>query len=127
MKTVIAEEQARKEIAEWAEFFEAELSEESILSLLPSVMRGRVILDEESEQFIIELRSPIELKNGEKVTSVTMREPMAGELQDAGKFKNDMDMAMNMYSKLTGHPLGIIQRLKQRDLIAISGVFDFFG
>ena len=52
---------------------------------------------------------------------------MAGELQDAGKFKNDMDMAMNMYSKLTGHPLGIIQRLKQRDLIAISGVFDFFG
>ena len=52
MKTVIAEEQARKEIAEWADFFEAELSEESILSLLPSVERGRIILDEESEQFI---------------------------------------------------------------------------
>ena len=127
MKADVCEEQARLEIAEWAEFFEAELSEDSVLSLLPSVMRGRVVLDEESEQFIISLRSPIKQKNGEVITEVTMREPEAGELQDAGKFKNDMDIALNMYSKLTGLALGIIQRLRQRDLIAISGVFDFFG
>lgn len=127
MKTVIAEEQARKEIAEWADFFEAELSEESIIALLPSVMRGRVIFDEESEKFIIELRSPIELKNGEKVTQVTMREPEAGELQESMKTKNDMETAMLLYSKLSGQPLGVIQRLKQRDMIALSGVFAFFG
>jgi len=127
METVIAEEQARKEISEWSEFFEAELSEEDIKTLLPSVMRGRIILDEDSEQFIISLRSPIKLQNGEKVTEVILREPMAGELQEAAKGKTDMDMAMNMYAKLSGQPLGVIQRLKQRDMIAFSGVFSFFG
>ena len=53
MKTVIAEEQARKEIAEWAEFFEAELSEESILSLLPSVMRGGLFLTKNPNSLLL--------------------------------------------------------------------------
>lgn len=127
MKTVIAEEQARKEIAEWADFFEAELTEDDIKTLLPAVMRGRVVFEEDSETFIIDLKSPITLKTGEEITQFTMREPETKELQDSEKYKNDMAKTVFLYSALSGQPLGVVQRLKQRDFITLSGVFSFFG
>jgi len=125
MKTVIAEDQARAEIELWAEFFEVELKELEFQALLPTVMRGRVIFDEVNETFTITLKSPIHLENDKIVSSLDLREPTAGELQEANKNKADeLTLAIKLYSKLSGHPLGVIQRLKQKDLIAIG---EFFG
>jgi len=125
MKTVIAEDQARAEIDLWAEFFEVEPKELEIKALLPAVMRGRVIFDEVKETFTITLKSAIELENGQRITEISLREPTAGELQEANKNKADeLTLAIRLYSKLSGHPLGVIQRLKQKDLIVVG---EFFG
>jgi hypothetical protein len=125
MKTVIAEDQARAEIELWCEHFEVELAELEIKALLPAVMRGRVVFDEDKDSFTITLKSPIELENGNLVRDITLREPTAGELQEANKNKADeMTLAIKLYSKLSGYPLGVIQRMKQKDLI-VAG--EFFG
>jgi len=125
MKTVIAEEQARAEIDLWAEFFEVELKELEIKALLPAVMRGRVVFDENKEEFEITLKSPIQLENDKSVNSIKLREPTAGELQEANKNKADeLTLAIKLYSKLSEQPLGVIQRMKQKDLIVVG---EFFG
>jgi len=125
MKTVIAEEQARVESDLWCEHFEVELAELEIKALLPTVMRGRVVFNDEDDSFTITLKSPIELDNGSTIKDITLREPTAGELQEANKNKADeMTLAIKLYSKLSGHPMGVIQRLKQKDLI-VTG--EFFG
>lgn len=127
MKENIAEEQARKEIAEWAEFFEAELTEDSIKSLLPAVKRGRILLDEDSQKFMVTLRSPIKLENGEMLEMLEMREPTGGELQEANKKHNEMELLMWLFAELSGQPIGLIKRIGQRDILTLSAVYDFFG
>ena len=72
MKAVIAEEAAREEIALWADHFEVDLAELEIKELLPTVMRGRVVFDEENDEFEIKLKSVIELENGKTVTSIKL-------------------------------------------------------
>ena len=125
MKTVIAEDQARAEIELWCEHFEVELTELEIKALLPTVRRGRVIFNDEKDSFTITLKSPIELENSQLVTELNLREPTAGELQDANKNKADeLTLAIRLYSTLSGKPLGVIRRLKQKDLIVVG---EFFG
>lgn len=129
MKVIIAEDQARAEIELWCEHFEVELKEREILAILPTVMRGRVILHEVKDEFEITLKSPIELENGTTVKTITLREPTAGELQEANKNKADeLTTAIRVYSKLSGHPLGVIQRMKQKDMMVVGEFFaSFFG
>ncbi len=127
MKPVIAEEFARKEIADWAEYFEIEIDEDDIKNTLPSVRRGRVLFDETEEKFTVQLRSPIHLENKESLNSISLREPTAKEIQKASKVKDEMEMSIRLISIVSGHPIGVIERLKQKDLIALSGVMAFFG
>lgn len=127
MKTVMAEEAARDEISLWADHFEVELSEVEIKSILPTVMRGRITFDESKESFTITLKSPINLENGQIVNAIEIREPTAAELQEANRNKADeMTLAIKLYSKLSGQPMGVIQRIKQKDFIAIGEVFGSF-
>lgn len=127
MKPIIAEEQARAEIALWEECLETELTETEIQDMLPVVMRGRVVFNEESESFKITLRKPIELENGKTVEFLEIREPTAEELEDAGKVKDELAMSMRLFAKLSGHPLGVVRRMKQRDMLSISSIFVFFA
>jgi hypothetical protein len=127
MKTIIAEEVAREEIALWQEALETELSEDEIQAMLPTIMRGRVIFDEQKESFKITLRSPIQLENGSSVDFLEIREPTAEELENANKVKDEMAMSMRLFQALSGHPIGVIRRMKQRDMIALSSIFVFFA
>ncbi len=127
MKTIIAEEVAREEILLWQEALETELTETEIQAILPTIMRGRVVFDELKESFKITLRSPIQLDNGNTIDFLEIREPTAEELEDANKVKDEMAMSMRLYAKLSGQPLGVVRRMKQRDMIAISGIFIFFA
>ena len=127
MNTVISKDAALEEIENWADWFETEIDEDAVETLLPAVMRGRITFDQESEKFTIRLRSPITLENGEKVESVTMREPIGKELMYDKKRTDDMAFALRMYSKLSGQPLGVIERLKERDLVTLSGILGFFA
>ena len=126
MKPIIAEEQAREEILLWQEALETELTETEIQAMLPTVTRGRVIFDELKESFKITLRSPILLENGNSVDFLEIREPTAEELENANKVKDEMAMSMRLFATLSSHPLGVIRRMKQKDMIAISSVFVFF-
>jgi len=126
MKPNIAEEVAREEILLWQEALETELTETEIQAMLPTVTRGRVIFDELKESFKITLRSPILLENGNSVDFLEIREPTAEELENANKVKDEMAMSMRLFATLSGHPLGVIRRMKQKDMIAISSVFVFF-
>lgn len=127
MKPVVAEEVAREEIALWQEALETDLSETEIQAMLPVIMRGRVLFDEQKESFKITLRSPIQLDNGTSVDFLEIREPTAEELENANKVKDEMAMSMRLFSTLSGHPLGVVRRMKQRDMIAISSIFVFFA
>ncbi len=127
MKPIIAEEVARAEIELWQEALETDLSETEIQAMLPTVMRGRVLFDEQKESFKITLRSPIELENGKSVDFLEIREPTAEQLETANKVKDEMAVAMRLYAALSGHPIGIVRRMKQRDMIAISSIFIFFA
>ena len=126
MKPNIAEEVAREEILLWQEALETELTETEIQAMLPTVTRGRVLFDELKESFKITLRSPILLENGNSVDFLEIREPTAEELENANKVKDEMAMSMRLFATLSGHPLGVIRRMKQKDMIAISSVFVFF-
>ena len=126
MKPNIAEEVAREEILLWQEALETELTETEIQAMLPTVTRGRVVFDELKESFKITLRSPIILENGNSVDFLEIREPTAEELENANKVKDEMAMSMRLFATLSGHPLGVIRRMKQKDMIAISSVFVFF-
>ena len=126
MKPIIAEDQAREEIILWQEALETDLSETEIQAMLPTIMRGRVVFDELKESFKITLRSPILLENGNSVDFLEIREPTAEELENANKVKDEMAMSMRLFATLSGHPLGVIRRMKQKDMIAISSVFVFF-
>ncbi len=127
MKTVIAEEVAREEIALWCEALETDLSETEIQAMLPTVMRGRVLFSEEKEEFKITLRSPIHLENGTIVDFLEIREPTAEELENANKVNDAMSASMRLFAKLSGQPLGVVRRMKQRDMIALSSIFVFFA
>ena len=126
MKPNIAEEVAREEILLWQEALETELTETEIQAMLPTVTRGRVVFDELKESFKITLRSPIILENGNSVDFLEIREPTAEELENANKVKDEMAMSMRLFATLSGQPLGVVRRMKQRDMIAISSVFVFF-
>lgn len=127
MKTIIAEDVAREEIALWQEALETDLSETEIQAMLPTVMRGRVIFSEENESFKVTLRTPIQLENGTAVDFLEIREPTAEELENANKVSDEMAMSMRLFAKLSGHPLGIVRRMKQRDMIALASIFVFFA
>jgi len=127
MKDVISEEAAREEILLWQDALEAEVTETEIQAMLPTIMRGRVVFDEEKETFRVTLRKPIALENGGEVNYLDIREPDAEELENANKVKDEMAMTMRLFAKLSGQPLGVIRRMKQRDMISIASIFVFFA
>lgn len=96
--------------------------------LLRAVVDGRLVFEEENEKFTYILRKPIELENGESVTELTIQEPTAEQLKQSYKTgSNEMEQTLRLLSAITGRPLGLLQRIRQRDLIVIGEVLSFFA
>ena len=127
MKTVIADDVARKEIASWAEWAEVELAELEVKQFLPAAMRGRITLNEETGVFTVRLRTPIKMENGETVDHLDLREPTATEMKRAAKAGGEFDTAIHILSIITGLPVGIIGRIGTKDLNVLAAIIGFFG
>lgn len=120
--------------------------EESIM--LPLIAEGRILFDSNKEAVEYVLSSPIELKNGEKVTYIALREPTGPDLEyiraetnitikSSGDTIEKMTNAGSIVSttiravaKSSDQSLAVAQRLKRRDIDTLSGVLaelGFFG
>lgn len=122
---VIAREVAEATVAGWEEDFGVTLEADSRGAVLHSVMAGRLTLGD-AEEFTYRLRRPIALENGEKITELKLHEPTAGQLRDAAKGKrDDLDTSMRIISFVTGCP--VIDRIGQKDLLALAALIGFFG
>lgn len=125
--TKIAREAAETEVQGWCERFGVTPGPASLESITSALMAGRLTLDEAREEFTIRLRSPIRLENGEVIEELTIGEPDARQLRDANKSKDEFDQTLRLLAAVSGRPLGVLERLKQKDLILVGEVFGFFG
>ncbi len=124
---VIAEEVAREQLEKMITAFGADLDPENKHSLLRAISAGRLDFDETEESFTIMLVKPIQLENGETVETLIITEPDFSQVQKASKSKNEIDQTLFLLSSITGHPAGVIGRLKMRDLTLCGTVLSFFA
>ena len=122
----IAREVAEGMVADWAATLGAELAPESERAVVRLVMAGRIDFD--GDAFTVRLAAPLKLENGETIAALKLAEPTAGQLRDAAKGKrDDIDTALRLISALSGQPVGVVERIKERDFLAVSEVLGFFG
>lgn len=125
-KEVICREAAEEEIREWENFFDVELDEETQNKITRSIVRGDLTLDTGSRFFTMKLVCPIKLENGETLDSLKIEEPRSDQMLAAAKAINEMDIMMHLLSATTKQPLGVLGRLKLRDLLLAGELFNFF-
>ena len=83
----ITKEAAMEIIKDWCDFFNEPIDEQTIenSSMLKAVMEGRLDLNEDTEEFTVELRKPLTLENGQSVSSISVKDPGASYLLDKQK------------------------------------------
>jgi hypothetical protein len=123
---VIAAEVADGMVSDWAASLDVTLSDDGKSRIARAVMSGR--LDYDGSKFAYILAAPVTLENGTKIEKLEISEPTAAQLREASKANRDqMDTAMRLLSGVSGQPLAVIDRLKQRDVMLLSELVGFFG
>ena len=76
----------------------------------------------------LKLMSPIEKENGETVEELHFREPRAADLKGMDKHKENEMMAktLHLVSRMSGMPLGIVERMASRDVSTMSSIASLF-
>ncbi|MFW5776809.1 MAG: phage tail assembly protein [Spirochaetota bacterium] len=120
-------EQAEVELAAMESTFDVTLSGDTRERVLKSIERDLLTFDEESEKFTLILRRPVELDNGKTVDALVIREPNTEQMQKADTGQGEFAMTVRVLGFVTGQPIGVIHRLRSRDLTAASSVLAFFG
>ena len=123
---VVAREVAEKEVQDWCDQLGSEPDLGTIDNIVRAVMAGRASFHSEKEEFSYKLRRPLSLDNGESVDSITFGEPNARQLGDANKTKNEVDQGLRLLSSVSGMALGVLERMKQRDIITTGELISFF-
>ena len=126
-KDVIARDVAEEEVQGWCEQFKITLDLESRERIVTTLMAGRITFDEKNEAFSIQLRKPIHLDNGEIVDSLKIEEADARQIKEANKVKDEFEKSLRLLSSISGQPLGVLDRIKQKDLLLLGDMFNFFG
>lgn len=140
METVIAEDQALKELEIIEEIFDVVYDESDRAKILPAIMAGRFITDEAEETVMYTFVKPVGQKNGEARDSILFKAPTFNDIKYINKgyvFKVDsegntiMDMTM-LYDtcqraviKLSGWPLGLVDRISRKDMRVFLGLMSF--
>jgi len=140
METVIAEDQALKELEIIEEIFDVVYDESDRQKILPAIMAGRFITGEANETVLYNLIKPVGQKNNETRDTITFRAPTFSDIKYINKgyvFKVDsegmtiMDMTM-LYEtaeraviKLSGWPLGLVERISRKDMRVFLGLMSF--
>ena len=126
-KDVICREAAAEIVRGWEDHFDTVLSPETSEKLVWTVMKGRLNLDEATSTFTLKLRTAVQLENGKAVDELTIREPTAKEVRGVGRDGGEVAQVIRILSAVSGQPLGIIERLKLKDLTVCGEIFNFFG
>ncbi len=124
---VIAREVAEAEVKKWIEILGSDQPDEVVTEAL---MEGRIVFDEKAETFLMSLRSPIALDNGSTIRDLRLAEPTALQLKDASKAtKEEMEITIRLLAYVSGIEggVGVMQRLKQRDLLLAGALLGFFA
>jgi len=68
------------------------------------------------------------IKIGEvEYTDITLTEPTAGQLVKSSKAGNNLEQLVSLINLNAAVPLGVVERMKQRDLNACDRFFGRFG
>lgn len=127
MKYPIARDVAEKEIDRMAELFEIDLEEDSRETLVKSYMAGRISFDDAKEEVTLIFRKPIEQENGEQLNEIKLHEPTVSQMRDAAKVKDEFEQTLRLISYISGISLGVLNRMKQKDLIVAGLLLSFFA
>ncbi len=128
MSEVIAREVAEAEIEGWCKHFDVTLDPASREVIARALGAGRLSLDEGKEEFTYRLRKPVELENGKTLESLTVHEPTTGQSRDAEKGGgSDLTITLKLMSYITGQPVGVLDRVGNKDARVLSTLFLFFG
>ena len=132
-ETKIAAEVAEAEVDRIVAFFEVDPDgaewAESRARLVKAMGRGKLTLEESEAALRLALARPIELADGKsQITELLFREPTAGDLKALDRYRDGEQMAktIHLVSKMTGQPIGVIERLAARDLGTIGAVASLF-
>ncbi|HET6499069.1 MAG TPA: phage tail assembly protein [Coriobacteriia bacterium] len=123
----VAREVAESEVSRWAELMEADPSASDRGNVARAIMSGRLSLDEGAETFLLRLRHPIKLENKAEFDTLTVRAPTFRESCDAAKGKNDSDTTLRLLGAITEQPIGILERLPQKEINLLGSLLSFFG
>jgi hypothetical protein len=120
------QEKAQATLAEWTQLFGSELDEDTRGIILRGIASRRLSFDWDSEKFNVKLIQAVELQNGEKVESISITEPTVDQMRSANMVKDDFAATLAVLSSASGQPLGVINRLKMRDISLAGSVLAFF-
>jgi hypothetical protein len=132
MDNVIEREPAEAELQKIVDFFEVDPEgsawEDSRKRLLGAIMKGRIILDDDKSALVLTLSSPITLDNSGSVAEMTFKEPTAADLKVLDKYKEGEAMAKTVHlaSRMSGHPIGVVDRMGARDLQVMAAITSLF-
>lgn len=127
MSEKIAPEVAEQEIADACDLLGSSLDGTQREIVKKAWTEGRIIFDAGKETFTYRLRSPVE-RGEKKYTDITIREPTAGQLQEAMRGKADeMESTIKMLQKVSGEPTLVIEDIKQRDIAVLGCLLGFFN
>lgn len=129
---VIEESAAEHELDSILTFFSIDKENDSIIdnkkSILSIIKAGRLSLNCDSGKIRFYLASPLKLENGEKVEFFDFSEPTAGDLKCLDRYKKDdsISKTIHLVSKMTGSPLGVIEKISARDLTGVGVIAALF-
>lgn len=125
---VIGEEVARAELEKIEKHFCIELDGDQKKTILRGIMMGRLDFEPGDDVFTMQLVKPLELANGEEIKSIRLVEHSAEQLKEAFKpGRAELDATIHLISSITGQPIGVVSRMKSRDITLAGTVLSFFA
>ena len=140
METVISKEAAELELLTIEEIFDVVYDENDKEKILPAIMAGRFTSDDAAETVTYNFIKPIKQKNGEDKESITFKAPTFNDIKYINKeyvFKVDgegmthmnmtvlYEVAQRAVIKLSGWPLGLVDRISRKDMRVFLGLMSF--
>lgn len=129
-KILISKEQAEQEFKNICEYWDIDIDndDESITTkekVVSAIMRGKLNFNEKEESFTYKLRKPLELANKEIINELTLFEPETQALLSLAN-QSDLQMSIRMIANSSKQPIGVIERLKMKDITILGSLMAFF-
>jgi hypothetical protein len=125
----MTEDAALAVISEWKEILGA-VDFVPSKKLIRAVISGHLQFEKEDETFQLRLLKPEKLGDGSALLSLTFSEPDGRAIRTAMKGSNaekdQGEIGFKMLSQVTGQAVGVIERLKKRDIELAFEVISFF-